>query len=97
MVEATLRMIDPNVPYTAVHASRGKVVRAEPVAALCEEQPGRVFHVGTSPSLEDQVCAFTTDCDCKTAGVAPDRVNARGGAFLDLRVRPEPGAASIEL
>ena len=34
MVEATLRMIDPNVPYTAVHASRGKVVRAEPVAAL---------------------------------------------------------------
>ena len=50
MVEATLRMIDPNVPYTAVHASRGKVVRAEPVAALYEQQPGRVFHVGTFPT-----------------------------------------------
>jgi phage terminase large subunit-like protein len=40
MVEATLRMIDPNVPYTAVHASRGEVVSAEPVAALYEQQPG---------------------------------------------------------
>jgi len=47
MVEATLRMIDPNAPFTAVHASRGKVVRVEPVAALYEQQPGRVFHVGT--------------------------------------------------
>src|SRR6266404_5207399 len=52
MVEATLRMIDPNVPYTAVHASRGKVVRAEPVAALYEQQPGRVFHVGTFATME---------------------------------------------
>src|SRR6201987_3377061 len=67
MVEATLRMIDPNVPYTAVHASRGKVVRAEPVAALYEQQPGRVFHVGTFPTMEDQMCAFTTDFDRKTA------------------------------
>jgi phage terminase large subunit-like protein len=32
MVEATLRMVDPNVPFTAVHASRGKVDRAEPIA-----------------------------------------------------------------
>ena len=43
MVEATLRVIDPNVPYTAVHASGGKVVRAEPVAALYEQQPGGCF------------------------------------------------------
>ena len=34
MVEATLRVIDPNLPVTAVRASRGKVSRAEPVAAL---------------------------------------------------------------
>ena len=34
MVEATLRMVDPNIPFTAVHAARGKVVRAEPAAAL---------------------------------------------------------------
>ena len=69
MVEATLRMINPNVPYTAVHASRGKVVRAEPVAALYEQQPGRVLHVGAFPTLEDQMCGFTTDFDRKDCGV----------------------------
>ena len=96
MVEATLRMIDPNVPYTAVHASRGKVVRAEPVAALYEQQPGRVFHVGTFPTMEDQMCAFTTDFDRKTAGFSPDRVDALVWAFSDLLVEPKPGAAMIE-
>ena len=96
MVEATLRMIDPNVPYTAVHASRGKVVRAEPVAALYEQQPGRVFHVGTFPTMEDQMCAFTTDFDRKTAGFSPDRVDALVWALSDLLVEPEPGAAMIE-
>jgi len=96
MVEATLRMIDPNVPYTAVHASRGKVVRAEPVAALYEQQPGRVFHVGTFPSLEDQMCGFTTDFDRKTAGFSPDRVDALVWALTDLLVEPMPGEAMIE-
>ena len=57
MVEATLRMIDPNVPFAAVHASRGKVTRAEPVAALYEQ--GRVHHLGAFPQLEDQMCGFT--------------------------------------
>src|SRR6516162_123687 len=45
MVGATLRMVDPNVAFTAVRASRGKVVRAEPVAALYQQ--GRVHHIGT--------------------------------------------------
>ena len=44
MVGATLRMVDPNVAFTAVRASRGKVVRAEPVAALYQQ--GRVHHIG---------------------------------------------------
>jgi phage terminase large subunit-like protein len=44
MVAATLRMVDPNVPFTAVRASRGKVTRAEPVSALYEQ--GRMHHVG---------------------------------------------------
>ena len=56
MVEATLRMVDPNVPFTAVRASRGKVARAEPVAALYEQ--GRVHHLGAFPLLEDQMCAL---------------------------------------
>ena len=96
MVEATLRMIDPNVPFTAVHATRGKVVRAEPVAALYEQEPGRVFHVGAFPTLEDQMCGFTTDFDRKMAGFSPDRVDALVWAFSDLLVEPEPGAAMIE-
>src|ERR1700720_4061451 len=61
MVEATIRMVDPNVSYNKVHASRGKVIRAEPVAALYEQ--GRIHHVGAFPTLEDQQCAFTTDFD----------------------------------
>src|SRR6478735_4691069 len=52
MVEATVRMVDPNVSYATVHASRGKVMRAEPVAALYEQH--RVHHVGAFPTLEDR-------------------------------------------
>jgi phage terminase large subunit-like protein len=47
MVEATIRMVDENVSFNAVRASRGKVVRAEPVAALYEQK--RVRHVGSFP------------------------------------------------
>jgi phage terminase large subunit-like protein len=44
-----------------VHASRGKAIRAEPVAALYEQQ--KVHHVETFPMLEDQMSAFTADFD----------------------------------
>ncbi len=74
MVEATLRMIDPNVPFGAVRASRGKAARAEPVAALYEQ--GRIHHVGAFPQLEDQMCSFTADFDRNVAGYSPDRVDA---------------------
>jgi phage terminase large subunit-like protein len=59
LVEATLRTIDPNVSYSGVHASRGKFVRAEPVAAMYEQN--RVHHVGNFPLLEDQLTSFTPD------------------------------------
>ena len=94
MVEATLRMVDPNVAYTAVRATRGKVVRAEPVAALYEQ--GRIHHVGAFPTLEDQMCGFTTDLDRKTAGFSPDRVDALVWALTDLLVEPMPGEAILE-
>jgi predicted phage terminase large subunit-like protein len=90
MVEATVRMVDPDVPFTAVRASRGKVVRAEPVAALYEQ--GRVHHLGQYPQLEDQMCAFTRDFDSKTAGYSPDRVDALVWAFSDLLVEAAPFA-----
>ena len=74
MVEATIRMLNANVSYSAVRATRGKVVRAEPIAALYEQ--GKIYHVGSFPALEDQMCAFTTDFDRKVAGYSPDRVDA---------------------
>src|SRR5271156_500900 len=52
MVEATIRIVEPNASYAAVHAMRNKVVRAEPVAALYEQR--RVHHSGTFATLEDQ-------------------------------------------
>src|SRR3954454_12227683 len=82
MVEATIRMVDPNVSYNNVHASRGKVIRAEPVAALYEQR--RIHHVGAFPTLEDQQCAFAPDFDRASAGFSPDRVDA----FTDLLVEP---------
>jgi len=97
MVENTLRMVDRNVAFTAVHASRGKVIRAEPVAALYEQRPGRVWHVGSFPRLEDQMCGFTIDFDRKTAGFSPDRVDALVWAFTDLLVEPMASEGLFEL
>jgi phage terminase large subunit-like protein len=73
MVEAVLKAKDRNVPVTLVTATRGKVVRAEPVSALYEQ--GRVHHVGRFDKLEDQMCLFTRDAD-RTPGNSPDRVDA---------------------
>lgn len=82
MVEATLRVVDPNASYKAVHASRGKVVRAEPIAALYERR--RVHHVGGFAVLEDQLCGFTSDFDRVRARYSPDRVDALVWALTEL-------------
>ena len=92
---ATLRMVDPNVAFTAVHASRGKVVRAEPVAALYQQ--GRAHHIGTFPQLEDQMTNFTSDIDRVAAGYSPDRVDALVWAFTELLVEPMIGYGIYEL
>ncbi len=84
MVENTLRMVDPNVSYRSVWASRGKVTRAEPVSALYEQ--GRVHHVGPFPRLEDQMCAFTIDFNRKEMGYSPDRVDALVWALTELMI-----------
>lgn len=57
MVEAVLRAENPDIPYASVTATRGKVVRAEPIAALYEQQ--KIHHVGYFPELEDQLCSMT--------------------------------------
>jgi phage terminase large subunit-like protein len=86
LVEANLRTVAPNIPFRAVHASRGKAVRAEPVSALYEQ--GRVHHVGMFAKLEDQMCEW----DPAMPGVAsPDRVDALVWALTDLLLGVEYG------
>ncbi len=94
LVETTVRMVDPNVSYKAVHASRGKAVRAEPIAALYEQL--RVHHVGSFPMLEDQMSAFTSDFDRGRAGYSPDHVDALVWALSELMVEPVAGWGLIE-
>lgn len=92
MVEAVLKHVDDKVPVTKVHASRGKWVRAEPVAALYAE--GRVSHVGSFPALEDQLCAF--GADGMAHGQSPDRLDALVWAITDLMaLGAEPGIRTL--
>jgi len=80
MVESIIRQIDPLVAYRAVRATRGKTVRAEPVAALYEQ--GRVLHLPNLGKLEDQMCLMTgTGFQGKGS---PDRVDALVWALTDL-------------
>lgn len=78
MVELTIRTVDKNIAYKAVTASRGKMIRAEPIAALYEQ--GRVHHVGFFPMLEDQMCDF----DPLTSPFSPDRMDALVWALTEL-------------
>lgn len=94
LVETTVRMVDPNVSYKAVHASRGKAVRAEPVSAMYEQH--RVHHVGTFPMLEDQMVAFTSDFDRVRAGYSPDHVDALVWALSELMVESVAGWGLLE-
>ncbi|MBR9843306.1 MAG: DNA-packaging protein [Rhodobacteraceae bacterium] len=84
LVAEVVRQVDPTVPYKAVRASRGKVARAEPVAALYEQ--GRVHHVGTHADLEDQMRKMTiTGFD---GSGSPDRVDALVWALHELMIEP---------
>lgn len=84
LVGEVLRHIDPLVPFRAVHASRGKVLRAEPVAALYEQ--GRVFHAARLGPLEDQMAQMTAQGFAGTG--SPDRVDALVWALHDLVLAP---------
>lgn len=77
LVESVIRQIAPQISYRAVHATRGKRLRAEPVAALYEQ--GRVHHVGAFPELEAQMCGY----DGRGAK-SPDRLDALVWALTDL-------------
>jgi phage terminase large subunit-like protein len=98
MVETTLRVIDPALSFAAVHASRGKVTRAEPIAALYEQ--GRVHHLGVFPQLEDQMCSLVRggydEGENRRAGFSPDRVDALVWAITDLLLIPMVGEGIYE-
>jgi phage terminase large subunit-like protein len=94
LVETTIRMVDPNVPFTAVRATRGKAIRAEPVAALYEQ--GRLHHVGGFAALEDQMTSFMVDLSRGNAGYSPDRVDALVWAFTELLVDQSRGMGVFE-
>lgn len=80
MVRHVIQTARPSTPYKSVKASRGKVVRAEPVASLYEQN--KVHHVGFFPKLEDELCAFTTS---GYAGMSsPNRGDALVWALTEL-------------
>jgi len=80
MVSSVLATVDPLVPVKPVRASRGKWVRAEPVAALYAQ--ARVRHAHRFPELEDEMCDFGTDG--LAGGRSPDRVDALVWAITEL-------------
>jgi len=90
MVRFVLRAADANAPVHVISASRGKVLRAEPVSALYEQ--GLVHHVGRFAVLEDQLCAFTT-AGYRGEG-SPDHADALVFAITELMLKDN--AAIIE-
>lgn len=80
MVEHVIRTVDRAISYKEVTASRGKVARAEPIAALYEQ--GRVSHVGSLPDLEDQCCLIGPDGFIGEG--SPDRADAMVWALTEL-------------
>ncbi len=82
MVKSVLQAADISLPVRLVHASRGKVARAEPVAALYEA--GRVLHAGTFPRLEDELCGLLIGGIYEGPGRSPDRADALVYALTEL-------------
>ena len=96
LVSEVLRQVDPLVSLKTVHAARGKVARAEPVAALYEQ--GRVSHLPGLDALEDQMCLMTAR-GYEGKG-SPDRVDALVWALHELMIEPasqwrSPGVRSL--
>ncbi|WP_454597896.1 DNA-packaging protein [Qipengyuania sp. SM2507] len=82
MVASVLRAAEFSLPLRLVHASRGKVARAEPVAALYEA--GRVRHAALFAALEDQLCGLMAGGRYEGPGRSPDRADALVWALTEL-------------
>lgn len=95
MVESVLRAANAVLPVKLVHASRGKIARAEPVAALYEA--GKVQHAGSFPKLEDQMCGMLIGGEYAGPSRSPDRADALVWALTELMLSPtaRPSVRSI--
>jgi len=80
LVENLLRNTDRNVSFRSVRATRGKVIRAEPISALYEQK--RVHHFGIFSELEEQMCQFTGN---NVKSQHDDRVDALVWAITSLQ------------
>jgi len=78
LVEQLLRTYDPSLSYKPVRATRGKILRAEPIAVLYEQ--GKVLHANYFPDLEEQLCSYVPGESHKS----PDRLDALVWALTDL-------------
>ena len=93
MVVEVLRQAEPHLPVRSVTATRGKYLRAEPVAAAYER--GLVWHAGVFEKLEDQLCTLTPDYDRRLTG-SPDRADALVWAITDLLGLGRNGGGMME-
>ena len=80
MIETILRQIRPGIPYKGISATRGKVLRAQPVSALAEQ--GRLSMVGYFPELEEQMLNYTGE----PGEGSPDRLDAYVHAVTALDI-----------
>jgi phage terminase large subunit-like protein len=93
MVEATLRAANLAMPIKRVHASIGKVARAEPVAALFESR--RASLVGAFPALEDELCGLIIGGGYEGPGRSPDRADACVWAMTELMLSTQERVARV--
>jgi phage terminase large subunit-like protein len=91
MVRSVITQVKPDAPVRLVHATRGKWLRAEPVAALYAQ--GKVTHAAGLTALEDEMCAFGVDG--MSGGHSPDRLDAAVWAITELMLRDGPRVRGI--
>ncbi|MBS0271222.1 MAG: DNA-packaging protein [Proteobacteria bacterium] len=85
LVEQLLRSYDTSISFKAVRATRSKIIRAEPIAALYER--GKIWHAQHFPELEAQLCTYIPGVSPKS----PDRLDALVWALSDLLLVPSCG------
>ena len=90
LIASVMRTVRPNIPFEKVHASRGKIARAEPVAALYEQ--GKVHHVGGFPQLEDEMCNYVPG-----VSKSPNRMDSLVWGLSFLMLKPVRTGRALSL